>query len=258
MVVDPADVLGRVLAVGGEWEPHVTLAFRRGLRAGDVCIDIGAHIGYYTLLGSKLVGPVGHVYAFEPSPSRYQALAANLVRNGLTNVTALNLAAGVGDGSAVLYEAPRMNTGNSGLSPRLLDSPVAGQAEDYGRVEVRVCAVDCVVPVEVFSRVRVIKVDVEGYEVEALRGLESILDVGAPIALIVEMSPQWSVEDPVSFVEGLCARYGLTPRRLANRYSLDGLFPGRIEAPVRVDRIPLERCDLLLTRGFRRRWTSLS
>ena len=116
-------------------------------------------------------------------------------------------------------------------------------------MQVRIEAVDALVPREAFDRVRMIKVDVEGYEVEAIRGLEHILDLGAPISLIVELSPEWSLEDPARFVEGLCRKHRLTPFRLTNEYTLDGYFPTRIEHPARIDEIPAERCDLLLVRG---------
>ncbi len=60
-----------------------------------------------------------------------------------------------------------------------LDSPDAGTAEEYVPVEVEVCAADSRVPADEHARVRIVKVDVEGYEVEALRGVEGILAVGA-------------------------------------------------------------------------------
>ena len=251
LMVDTSDVVGRVLTASGVWEPHVTEAFRARFGAADICIDIGAHVGYYTLLASKLVGPRGHVYAFEPSPGVYRALEQNLGRNEATNVTALNVAAGADGGPGVLYELEAGSSGNSSLSPRLLDSPHAGTADEYVSVEVDICAVDTRVPDDGFGRVRMIKVDVEGYEVEALRGVERILAVGAPVAVIVELSPEWSLEDPAPFVEDLCRRHRLTPYRLVNEYSLDGYFPARIEPPRRIHAIPSERCDLLLVRSNR-------
>ena len=249
MVVETGDVVGRVLTASGVWEPHVTEAFRARLGAGDICVDIGAHVGYYTLLASTLVGPTGHVYAFEPSPGVYRALEQNVARNGVTNVTALNIAAGADGSTGVLYELAEGSSGNSSLSPRLLDSPHAGTADDYASVEVEICAADARVPAEELARVRMIKVDVEGYEVEALRGVERILDAGAPVAVIVELSPDWSSEPPAPFVEDLCRRHGLTPYRLVNEYSLDGYFPARIVPPTPIDAIPHERCDLLLARS---------
>ena len=248
LAVDTGDIVGRVLTASGVWEPHVTEAFRARLGAGDVCIDIGAHVGYYTLLASKLVGPRGRVYAFEPSPGAYRALEQNLARNGSRNVTALNVAAGADGSTGVLYELAEGRSGNSSLSPRLLDSPHAGSADQYASVEVDICAVDTRVPAHELDRVRMIKVDVEGYEVEAMRGVERILAAGAPLAVIVELSPEWSLEDPAPFFEDLCRRHRLTPYRLVNEYSLDGYFPARIEPPVRIQAIPSERCDLLLVR----------
>jgi FkbM family methyltransferase len=248
MLVDTVDVIGRVIAASGEWEPHVTAAFRSRLRAGDVCIDVGAHIGYYTLLASKLVGAGGHVYSFEPSPGVYRTLRTNLTLNAAKNVTALNVAAGAAEASAVLQEAPGGTSGNSSVSPRFLESPHAAPAEEYTRVEVSVRTVESLVPPEEFGRVRMIKVDVEGYEVEALRGIERILAAGGRIALIVELSPEWSSENPAAFLEELRRRHRLAVYRLANEYTLDGFFPARIEAPVRIERIPSERCDLLLVR----------
>ncbi len=249
LVVDTGDVVGRVLTASGVWEPHVTEAFRARLGPGDVCVDIGAHIGYYTLLASKLVGPGGKVYAFEPSPGAFRALEQNLVRNGVTNVMPLNVAAGAHGSTGTLYELAEGSSGNSSLSPRLLESPHAGTADEYTPVEVEICAADSRVPPDEFARVRMIKVDVEGYEVEALRGVERILAVGAPIAVIVELSPEWSLDPPAPFVEGLCRRHGLTPYRLVNEYSLDGYFPARIQPPVPIDAVPAERCDLLLVRS---------
>ena len=249
LVVDTGDVVGRVLTASGVWEPHVTDAFRARLAPGDVCIDVGAHVGYYTLLASKLVGPSGHVYSFEPSPGVYRTLEQNLERNDVTNVTALDVAAGAGGGAGVLYELAEGISGNSSLSPRLLESPHAGTAHEYAPVEVEICAIETRVPGDQFDRVRMIKVDVEGYEVEALRGVERILAAGAPVAVIVELSPEWSIEEPASFIEGLCRRHRLTPYRLVNEYSLDGYFPARIVPPAPLDAIPSERCDLLLARS---------
>jgi FkbM family methyltransferase len=248
IVVDTGDTIGRVLAASGEWEAHVTHEFRRSLSAGDVCVDVGAHIGYYTLVASKLVGPHGNVFAIEASPRVYRTLTANLARNDAANVIALNVAAGAAEGTADLYEAAGESPGTSSLSPRILDSPHVGRAEDYRSAEVDVATIDSLVPRDLHARVRVVKIDVEGYEVEALRGLERIVGEGAPLALFVELSPEWSEEEPAPYVEDLCRRHGFRPFRLVNEYSFEGYFPARIVPPIPLDAIPAERCDLLLRR----------
>ena len=136
------------------------------------------------------------------------------------------------------------------MAPGALVSPVAGNAADYKPTTVRVAAVESRVPPELFGRIRLVKVDVEGYEVEALRGLDGILSVGAPVAIVVEISPHWSAEDPTRFVEELCARHRLTPWRVVNDYSPLGCFPNETQPPIRVAVIPSERADLVLVRNM--------
>jgi FkbM family methyltransferase len=250
MLVDPQTLIGRVLAVSGEWEPHVTSAFRGLLSPGDVCVDVGAHIGYYTLLASRVVGPTGRVYALEPSSRVFRILSSNLALNASASVTALNMAAGETAGSAVLYEAPGLSPLTSSLSSRMLDSPHGARAEEFVATQVPVVAVDDIVPADVFPRVRVVKVDVEGYEIEVLRGMEGLLRATDRIAVFVETSPEWASEDPARFLTDFCHTHGLSPYVLRNDYSLDGYFPRRLLAPVPITTIPHERQDLMLVRGI--------
>jgi precorrin-6B methylase 2 len=91
MVVDPSDYVNRIIAITGVWEPQVTAAFQALLSPGDVCVDVGANIGYFSLLAARLVGSRGHVYAVEPSSTSYDRLTKNLELNNATNVTALAL-----------------------------------------------------------------------------------------------------------------------------------------------------------------------
>lgn len=249
VVCDTGDLLGRVIAVSGTWEPNATAVVRRLLAPGDVVVDIGAHVGYYTLLAADAVGPGGRVFALEPSPARYRELLGNVERSGATNVSALDAAAGSREGSATLFEAPRPNTSASTLSAGALADPAVATARDYVPVEVRVTRADEVVPANLHGRVRFVKIDVEGHEIDVLRGLEGILARGARIAVLVEVSPAWSPESPAE-VERVCTRHRLEPWLVVNDYSLPGLFPTRLRPPQRLSAIPHERCDVLLARGF--------
>ncbi len=248
MLVDTGDTVGCVIAVSGVWEPHITAVARRLLSSGDVFIDVGAHIGYYTLVASRIVGPEGHVYAFEPAPETYAALRENLARNGVSNVTALRLAAGSRYTTATLLEAPRANTSASTLVPRAALESSAGVG--HGRTEVSVSPVHTQIQPEHVARVRMVKVDVEGSEIDALRGLERLLGGSSPLALLVEISPEWSDESPAAYLDRLCREHGLVPWRVRNDYSLDAYYPSVVEPPVRIDAIPRERADLILVRGF--------
>ena len=229
MLVDTGDVVGRVLAASGVWEPHVTDAFRGRLHPGDVCVDVGAHLGYYTLLASQLVGGRGHVYAFEPSLGIFRRLQANLALNGVTNVSALNVAAGAEASSGVLYE-PAGASGNASLSPEASRLAPRRPPRSTPASPSRCGPSSRPSPSVELERVRVVR-----STSRVARWRRSVVSshprAGTPIALFVELSPEWSLDDPAPFLESLCVRYGLTPFRLVNQYSLDGYFPRHIEPP---------------------------
>ena len=69
-----------------QYEPHVTKALRNLLKPGDVFVDVGANIGYFTLLASTLVGPSGNVISFEPNPNNCELLRRSLTQNNVANV----------------------------------------------------------------------------------------------------------------------------------------------------------------------------
>jgi FkbM family methyltransferase len=143
---------------------------------GGIAVDVGAHIGYLTLELAREVGPDGTVYALEPDPAAAATLRANLRRNGLgARVVVAECAAGAARGRGVLHLA------GGGEANTLAELPGS-----RGWVEVSVAAVDDVVgdkPVDV------VKLDVEGSEVEALKGMERLLGRRADLALVVECHP---------------------------------------------------------------------
>ena len=83
---------GKVLRVlGGTYEPEQTRAFEELVKPGDTVLDVGAHVGYYTLLSSVLVGASGRVFAFEPNPRNYHYLDQHVYLNRCRNVTTVPL-----------------------------------------------------------------------------------------------------------------------------------------------------------------------
>jgi FkbM family methyltransferase len=87
MYLDPTDeVMTPTILVIGNWETAETSWFLRIVKPGDTVVDAGANTGYYTLIGSRLVGDKGKVYAFEPEPANFELLQKNVRLNGLSNV----------------------------------------------------------------------------------------------------------------------------------------------------------------------------
>jgi FkbM family methyltransferase len=212
--VDTTEAIGRALAVTGKWEPHVADAFRRLLSPGDVCMDVGANIGYLTLLAAKLVGPTGHVYAIEPAAGAFAALETNVALNDLRNVTALQVAAGAAEGEATLDDRPWGQSLHSYIrresesrEPRVAGTPV------------RVEPIAALVRPEHIGRLRLVKIDVEGYDLEVLRGLLHLFEAGARPALIVELHKE--AAGAVQLLQQLATRFSLQPYRLYDERGLD-------------------------------------
>jgi FkbM family methyltransferase len=145
-----------------------------------VVIDIGANIGYFSLLAASKVAPAGRVLAFEPVPSIADLLERNIRDNSLP-VDVFRLALGEAEGEIEIFRATDTNIGKSGTSPD-------GGAICEGKVR-RARAAD-VIPRALWARIRLIKIDVEGDEASVLAGLLPVLEAlpdGA--AVQVEINP---------------------------------------------------------------------
>jgi hypothetical protein len=94
----------------------------------------------------------------------------------------------------------------------------------------------------------VVKIDVEGFELEVLRSLEPVFELGSPLAVFLELTPGWVDRDELRSLERMWRGHGFTPYVLRSGYTVRELFPARIEPPLELTGVPPEQCDLLLTR----------
>jgi FkbM family methyltransferase len=152
------------------------------LKKGDVFIDVGAHIGKYTITAAKIVGKSGLVVSLEPFPANYRTLLENIKMNKLTNVVALNVA--VWDAKCDLKLFIGREHGQHSVK------------KDSGRgfITVQANTLDNIVSTLGVEKVNVIKIDVEGAEAEVIKGSIRILNKYHP-KLIIEV---W---DPASIKE---------------------------------------------------------
>lgn len=143
----------------------------RVLKPGSVFVDVGANIGYYPRMASRLVGPAGHVYAVEPQPPAIELLRANLA--GLANATLLPLAMGEAEGEVDFFVRERGDL--SSLEPtNELDPGIATTA-----VKVRMSTLDR--ELAAAKRVDLVKIDVEGFELQVLRGARETISRHQPL-----------------------------------------------------------------------------
>jgi FkbM family methyltransferase len=165
----------------GYFEEDVCIFLFRRLREGMAFLDIGAHFGFFTLLGSYLVGKRGRVLAFEPTPTTYKQLVRNVC--GCSNVEAYHCAAFDRDGEVTIQDYGLQKCAwNSIGRPR--DSTGLLAAERSITVQAR--KIDSFVGEKGYERVDLVKVDVESSELCVLRGMIEVLNTHRP-DLIVEV-----------------------------------------------------------------------
>lgn len=161
----PGGTLGYAL---GLEEPLVQRALRAHLRPGQTFYDLGANVGFFTLLGARRVGPSGRVYAFEPLPEAAAQLRANVARNGFAHVEVVEAAASDRAGTATLLVGAASQVAKLEGAPGPLGVPARS-------VQVPVVALDALVESGAIAPPDFVKIDVEGAETAALRGMEQTL-----------------------------------------------------------------------------------
>jgi FkbM family methyltransferase len=190
MELDLQDWIPQEIYLTGTFEPGCSNLLRAVLKPGDLFVDVGANIGYFTLLCSRLVGIGGRVLAVEPNPEIRAQLQRNLSRNGMRNVQVFDCALSEAEGEIPLFLGPPDNTGLSSFrAPR----------DSTGSIKVRTAQFDALFPPEQ-SRAAIVKINVEGAELRVLRGMRKYLARNRP-DLIIELSPEYLQALEASVVE---------------------------------------------------------
>jgi len=163
----------------GCYEKFTVALFKQSLLPGMVVCDIGAHIGFYSLLAAQRVGPHGRVYAFEPDPRTFRYLVININQNNFHElIVPSKLAVSDRAGTLKLY-LDGITAGDTSIFPR----PTSGCY-----VEVESVRLDDFLPRQL--TVDVIKMDIEGGETAALNGMENVLKRSDNVKMFVECNPE--------------------------------------------------------------------
>jgi FkbM family methyltransferase len=153
-------------------------------KEGDIVVDIGAHMGRYTIISSKRVGANGKVVAIEADPSNFEMLKSNIKLNQLTNVTPLNYAVYSKETKIKLY-LPEVESGYT-----IYNTIISNRARTEDKfVEVNANTLDYLLQLNEIRQEEVnwIKIDVEGAEFEVLKGATNVLSKSKDIALLIEV-----------------------------------------------------------------------
>jgi len=231
-----SDWIQRTLYYFGRWEPNLTAWIEGRLGKDDVFIDVGANVGYFTLLAASLVGPRGKVVAVEAMPAIFEHLSRHVRDNQLTNVRLIGQAA-VGPDSpqeVTMFWGDAGNLGSTGMRQR------DGSA---GPIKVPASTLAAMLTDEECRRARLIKLDVEGVEAEAVRGLG--LDSGRfneQLELIIEIALEPEGLEQRTWLMNYLSGLGFFPYVLPESHNFRYYaYPGRSLLRPRRLREPLTR-----------------
>lgn len=177
MLLDSKDSLN--LSIFGVYEPLETELIKKIIKTGDTVIDIGANIGYYTLILARLVGKNGKVYAFEPEPKNFSILSKNVKINGYKNIILVKKAVSNKSGKVRLY----LSKDNLG------DHRIYQSEEKRQFIEVDIIRLDdyfC----ESKEKISFIKIDTQGSEGGVFAGMTNILKKNKNLKIISEFWPK--------------------------------------------------------------------
>ena len=183
MIIQPQrDILERdFLLLGRIYEKETTLLFLKMLRRGMTVVDLGAHVGYYTIIAAKLIGEEGRVYAFEPEANNFNSLSRNVEINNLTNVILIQKAVSDKNGKERFY----IDAFDSGRCSFLIPQ--------FQRIKSSVYVPTVTLDEFFFQKgiqIDLLKMDIEGAEVKALRGAKRLLTERRIRTIIFEFFPE--------------------------------------------------------------------
>lgn len=167
--------VGMYLLNKGTFEPIQTKLFIQSLKKGNTFIDAGANIGYYTVLASKLVGPKGKIYAFEPDNRNLKWLKDNIKLNNCNNVTVIPQALS-NKSQNIFFEENSLSPGDSGI----INSNIPNSRQ------IKAVTLDNYCQKNKINSINCLKIDTEGSEVLILKGAQKIIKKSKKVTLFSE------------------------------------------------------------------------
>ncbi|MGH7986174.1 MAG: FkbM family methyltransferase [Candidatus Binataceae bacterium] len=161
----------------GVSKPHLQHALQQALRPNQIFYDIGANVGFFSLIGARLVGDEGRVIAFEPLPANAEMIERNAAANAFMNIAVMRFALGRQDGEARFMLSERPTWGKL--------AEIGTKPDRYcGEIVVPIRKLDSVVESARLAPPDVIKIDVEGAEIDVLSGARMTIAASRPVFLI--------------------------------------------------------------------------
>lgn len=176
----------------GHFDPYGILFLKKNLKEGDVFIDAGANVGSYTLIAAKQTGKTGRVFAFEPAGEIYNRLCENVSLNKYDNIQTEKKALYDKNTTLDLFLANKMNLGMSSIYHHDTESGITERVEAI--------KLDDYIDDQNINRIDLIKIDIEGSEMHALKGMQKTLDKFKP-EILIELKEETHTQSDLSVVD---------------------------------------------------------
>jgi FkbM family methyltransferase len=181
MFLHPND--GLRLSIRGIHNEEEAMMVRNNIKKDEIVVDLGAHIGYYSLMMAKLVGKNGKVFAFEPEPRNLELLYKNIEVNLYKNVKVIPKAVSDIDGECSLFVGQESFGANKIFKPKKTDT------QKFEEIKTKTIRLDDYFEELGFlKKISFIKMDIEGSEVRALQGMKNILEFNENLKIFTEIN----------------------------------------------------------------------
>lgn len=175
-------------ALSSTWEKETTKLFEKIVKEGDVIVDMGANVGYFTLLSAKLVGEKGKVFSFEPNPKNFEYLTKNIELNGYRNIITEQKAVSDRNGKTELFICPYDSGHHTINKADGIEAYRQGRKGKTYSIETETVRLDDYVRNRI-EKIDVIKIDIEGAEALAFSGMKETLNKNKNIKIFLEFFP---------------------------------------------------------------------
>lgn len=192
-------------------EESTTKLFKKVVKEGDTVVDLGANIGYFTILAAKLVGRNGKVFAFEPGPKNFEYLSKNIELNNYQNVKVEQKAVSDRNGKTKLFLCPYDSGHHTINQSNGIEAYRLGRPGKVSSIDIETVALDNYLK-EKTEKVNVMKIDIEGAEALAFSGMKEILARNKDIRIFLEFFPlliEKMGNSPQEFIESLLKDFNI-------------------------------------------------
>jgi FkbM family methyltransferase len=189
--IDPISDFGLKLMKHNSYEVSMTNQIKKLLGKNDVFIDLGANEGFFSIVAGQLIGRDGVVIAIEPQQRLWEIIVKNVEVNKLSNVMLLPYGIGCSQGEAEMHFYPSLNSGASSLAKsfNFKVSLRRFRKAIYSTSKISIQTLDHIIPKSI-NNIKLIKIDIEGFEFEALKGAQNLLSRGQIENLLIEIHPE--------------------------------------------------------------------